>query len=517
MSMMLTDVDITYLDEKGISKEVFEEQLSRFRNGFPYIRVERPAIVSDGISVLEESDRNDCIDVWRNYLTQNKMIVKFVPSSGAASRMFKSLYGFLSKGKNELNDKDVACFFDNLENFAFLSSLNSKCKRNEGIDALMLRERGRYLDVVNNLLGKKGLNYGFLPKGLLLFHDYADGARTPFEEHLVESTMYAKNSRGEVNLHFTVSEEHVPYFKLLWESRKEHVSYRYGADFNVSFSVQNHATDTVAVDMDNNPLRGEDGNLVFRPGGHGALLKNLNDIDADIIFIKNIDNVSPDIYKQPTVENKFMLAGMLVKLQKTIFEYHSALESGTSLSDDSIQKMLDFCQQKLCVVNKFNPLETKADKIAYLKMVLDRPLRVCGMVKNQGEPGGGPYMCQCPNGTISAQILESSQFDESNEEQMSILRNATHFNPVDIVCGVKNYKGEKYDLAKYVDPNTGFISIKSKNGKDLKALELPGLWNGAMSDWNTIFVEVPIETFCPVKVINDLLRNEHQSISQEVC
>ena len=514
---MLTDVDINYLEEKGISKETLEEQLSRFKNGFPFIRVERAAVVSDGISVLEESDRKECIDVWRNYLTQNKMIVKFVPSSGAASRMFKSLHGFLAKEKNELNDKDVKYFFDNLENFAFLSALNSRCKRNEGIDALALKERGRYLDIVNNLLGRKGLNYGFLPKGLLLFHDYADGARTPFEEHLVESTMYAKNSRGEVNLQFTVSEEHIPYFKALWESKKDNLSYRYGATFNVEFSVQDQATDTIAVDLDNNPLRGEDGNLVFRPGGHGALLANLNDIDADVIFIKNIDNVSPDIYKQPTIENKFVLAGMLVKLQKTIFEYLSALESNNSLSDDNIQKMLDFCQKKLCVTNKFNSLETKADKISYLKMVLDRPLRVCGMVKNQGEPGGGPYMCQNPNGTVSAQILESSQFDENNEEQMAIHKNATHFNPVDIVCSVKNHKGEKYDLTKYVDPNTGFISLKSKNGKDLKALELPGLWNGAMSDWNTIFVEVPIETFCPVKVINDLLRPEHQSIPLEVC
>ena len=517
MSMMLTDVDIKFLDEKGISKENFEEQLSRFKNGFPYIKVERAAVVPEGISVLEESDRRECIDVWRDYLTQDKLIIKFIPSSGAASRMFKSLYEFLSKGENVLDNKDVKYFIDNLENFAFLNSLNSKCKRNEGIDAIALRERGRYVDIVNNLLGKKGLNYGFLPKGLLLFHDYEDGARTPFEEHLVESSMYTKNSRGEVNLHFTVSDEHLPYFKALWESKKDNMSYRYGADFNVTFSVQDHATDTIAVDMNNQPLRDENGQLVFRPGGHGALLSNLNDINADIIFIKNIDNVSPDIYKQPTIENKFILAGMLVKLQKTIYEYHAALEAGNSLSDDNVQKMLDFCQKKLGVTNKFNPLDSKADKIAYLKMVLDRPLRVCGMVKNQGEPGGGPYMCQNPNGTVSAQILESSQFDENNEEQMSILQNATHFNPVDIVCGVKNYKGEKYDLTQYVDPNTGFISIKSKNGKELKALELPGLWNGAMSNWNTIFVEVPVETFCPVKVINDLLRQEHQSVQQEVC
>lgn len=514
---MLTDVDKKYLGEKGISEEMFEEQLSRFRKGFPYIKVECAAVVSDGISVLNETDREECIDVWRDYLTKEKKIVKFVPSSGAASRMFKSLFEFLDRGKDVLDNGNVRDFFDNLENFAFLNALNAKCKRNEGLDALTLRESGRYLDVVKNLLGKKGLNYGFLPKGLLLFHDYQDGARTPFEEHFVESAMYAKNKFGDVNLHFTVSSEHLPYFESLWENKKDNLSYRFGANFNVVFSVQNPSTDTVAVGLDNQPLRGENGDLVFRPGGHGALLENLNEIDADIIFIKNIDNVSPDVLKQPTVEYKTVLAGLLIKLQKEIFEFQSLLDSKASISEDSIQKMLDFCHKQLGVTNKFNLLETKADKIAYLKMVLERPLRVCGMVKNQGEPGGGPYMCQNPNGTISAQILESSQFDESNEEQMNIFKNATHFNPVDLVCGVKNYKGEKYDFTKFVDPNTGFISLKSKNGKDLKALELPGLWNGGMSDWNTVFVEVPIETFCPVKVVTDLLRPEHQSIQQEVC
>lgn len=515
---MLTDADIKYLGEKGISEEKFEKQLSRFRNGFPYLKVERAAIVSDGISVLEESERNDCIGVWRDYLTQDKSIIKFVPSSGAASRMFKSLFEFSAKGKNEVEKDEVKFFFDNLENFAFLSALNTKCKRNEGVDALTLRERGRYLDIVNNLLGKKGLNYGFLPKGLLLFHDYEEGARTPFEEHFVESAMYAKNKKGEVSLHFTVSPEHLPYFESLWSSKKDNLSYQYGAEFNASFSVQQPFTDTVAVDLDNNPLRDEEGKLVFRPGGHGALLENLNKIDADVIFIKNIDNVFPDVYKQPTVEYKVILAGLLVKLQKTIFEYQSALDNNSSISEDMLQKMLDFCQKKLCVANKFNLLETKSDKIAYLKMILNRPLRICGMVKNLGEPGGGPYLCQNPNGTVSPQILESSQFDEKNEEQMAVFNGATHFNPVDLVCGVKNYKGEKYDLLDFVDPETGFISLKSKNGKSLKALELPGLWNGSMSDWNTVFVEVPIETFSPVKIVNDLLRTDHQSIvRQEVC
>lgn len=510
----MTDVDVKILQEKGISEEKFEEQLSRFRNGFPFMKVECPAVAPETVSVLDDSEKTECIDVWRDYLKLDKTIMKFVPASGAASRMFKSLFEFQDRGKNELTSDDERRFFDCLENFAFLEALNAKCRRNEGLDAIALRERGRYLDIVNNLLGKKGLNYGSLPKGLLMFHAYEDGARTPFEEHFVESAMYAKNKKGEVNLHFTVSPEHLPFFESLLRNKVENLSFKYGATFNVGFSVQKPSTDTVAVDEANEPLRNSDGSLLFRPGGHGALIENLNAIDADIVFIKNIDNVLPDVYKQPTVEYKVILAGLLVKYQKTIFEYQNALDNNSSLSDDLIQKMLDFCQKKLCITNKFNLMETKADKIAYLKMVLNRPLRICGMVKNEGEPGGGPYLCQNPNGTISSQILESSQFDKNNEHQMEIFNGATHFNPVDLVCGIRNYKNEKYDLTKFVDPNTGFISLKSKNGKALKALELPGLWNGAMSDWNTIFVEVPIETFSPVKVVTDLLRSEHQSIPQ---
>ena len=241
-----------------------------------------------------------------------------------------------------------------------------------------------------------------------------------------------------------------------------------------------------------------------------TLIENLNSIDADVIFIKNIDNVTLDAYKQPTVEYKMILAGVLVKVQKKIFEYQSILNGSSRISEDQIRKMITFAEKTLGVLNKYNPMDTVEDQITYLKMIYNRPLRVCGMVKNDGEPGGGPYWCQNPNGTVSAQILESSQFDMSDEHQVEIMKSATHFNPVDLVCGVKNYKGDKYNLLNFVDENTGFISRKSKNGKELKALERPGLWNGAMSDWNTIFVEVPIETFTPVKMVTDLLRYEHQ-------
>ncbi len=503
---MLTKEDLECLDRKGISEDTFNEQLQRFQEGFPYMKVERAAVVGDGISVIEDDEKSAYLDGWKSYLAQSHDVVKFVPASGAASRMFKSLYAFLDS-EGELTDSEKT-FFDRISDFAFYSELNAKCKRNEGREISRLLDLDKQKTIVENLLTKKGLNYGFLPKGLLLFHNYQEAPRTPFEEHMVEGALYAKDSKGKIKLHFTVSNEHLPYFKSIFDSKNNFYAYRFGADYDVSFSVQKPSTDTIAVDMNNNPFR-SNGELLFRPGGHGALIENLNSIDADIIFIKNIDNVTLDAYKQATIEYKSILAGLLIQVQKKIFEFQAYLDSD-DISDDQIQKMLNFCETTLSVSNRFNPMDTRENKIAYLKMILNRPLRVCGMVKNEGEPGGGPFLCQNPNGTVSAQILESSQFDLSDETQKEILNSSTHFNPVDLVCAVKNYRGEKYDLTKFIDGNTGFISYKSKDGKELKALELPGLWNGAMSDWNTLFVEVPIDTFTPVKVVNDLLRPVHQ-------
>ncbi len=507
---MLTDEDKKCLERKGITEEMLNAQLKQFETGFPYVKVEKPAVVGNGIVKMDDgNNKTTYLNAWKNYLSKDHSIVKFVPASGAASRMFKSLFEFLSEGKNELVKKTDIEFFDRIEKFAFYDELNFYCKRNEGWDIPHLIEDKKYLSIVDNLLNSKGLNYGFLPKGLLMFHKYEGKSRTPFEEHLVEGALYAKNNKGNINLHFTVSDEHIPYFERLLKSRVDDYAYQYGSEYNVSFSVQKPSTDTVAVDMENNPFR-VDGKILFRPGGHGALIENLNNIDADVIFIKNIDNVIPDAFKQPTVEYKMLLAGLLVSIQKTVFEYQALLDSDQKISEDSLKKMLSFAVNTLGVSNKYNPMDTQKDQIDYLKKIYNRPLRVCGMVKNEGEPGGGPYLCQNPNGTVSSQILESSQFDVKDEHQVEIMKNATHFNPVDLVCAVKNYKGVKYNLLNFVDENTGFISQKSKNGRDLKALELPGLWNGAMSDWNTVFVEVPIETFTPVKVVNDLLRSEHQ-------
>ncbi len=366
----------------------------------------------------------------------------------------------------------------------------------------------RFKDIVANLLTTPGLNYGSLPKGLLKFHKYAEGARTPLEEHLVEGALYACSSTGKVNVHFTVSSEHHELFEKLVNEKMPEYAKKFGVEYNISFSEQKPSTDTIAADSDNKPFR-EDGKLVFRPGGHGALIENLNDLDVDIIFIKNIDNVVPDRLKSDTVTYKNLIAGVLVTLQQKTFEYLKILDSG-KYSQEQIEEIIRFVQQKLfCRKSDIKNMED-AELVIYLRNKLNRPIRVCGMVKNVGEPGGGPFLAYNQDGTVSLQILESSQIDMKDPKKKEMFDNGTHFNPVDLVCAVRDYKGNKFNLTEYVDKSTGFISSKSKNGRDLKALELPGLWNGAMSDWNTIFVEVPLTTFNPVKTVNDLLRDQHQ-------
>lgn len=394
------------------------------------------------------------------------------------------------------------------EKFAFYSDLNEACLKTAGQGISELLAVGKYKAVVSALLEAAGLNYGSLPKGLLKFHKYEDGNRTPVEEHLVEGALYAANKNGKVNVHFTVSPEHRALFKALVDEKASAYAKKYGVDYNVSFSEQKPSTDTIAADMENKPFR-DNGKLLFRPGGHGALIENLNDLDADIIFIKNIDNVVPDKMKGDTVLYKKLIAGVLVALQQKTFSYLQLLDSG-KYTHDQVLEILQFLQKNLhCKNPEVKNLED-SELAIYLKKKLNRPMRVCGMVKNVGEPGGGPFLAYNSDGTISLQILESSQIDMKDPAKKEMFEKGTHFNPVDLVCAVRDYKGHKFDLVKYVDKATGFISYKSKNGKDLKALELPGLWNGAMSDWNTVFVEVPLSTFNPVKTVNDLLRAQHQ-------
>ncbi|MBR3897513.1 MAG: DUF4301 family protein [Bacteroidaceae bacterium] len=503
---MLTPQDKEQLSKKGISEAQIDEQLKCFETGFPYLKLEAAASIGQGIIA---PDQAQYLAAWEEYKKGESTIVKFVPASGAASRMFKNLFEFLG-GENDVPTSDFEKkFFDNITKFAFYDDLNNVCQKNTGKGIEALVANGEYKAVVAALLESAGLNYGQLPKGLLKFHNYEDGPRTPLEEHLVEGALYASGKTGQVNVHFTVSPEHRALFEALVAEKAEKYAAKYGINYNISFSEQKPSTDTVAADMENKPFRNEDGSLLFRPGGHGALIENLNDLDADIVFIKNIDNVVPDRLKDETVTYKNLLAGVLVTLQKQVFDYLELLDSG-KYTQEQVEEIIRFVQQQLCCRKADIKELEDAELVLYLKNKLNRPMRVCGMVKNVGEPGGGPFLAYNQDGTVSLQILESSQIDMNDPAKKTMFEKGTHFNPVDLVCAVKNYKGEKFDLTKYVDKATGFISYKSKSGRELKALELPGLWNGAMSDWSTIFVEVSLGTFNPVKTVNDLLREQHQ-------
>lgn len=507
---MLTHEDKELLAKKGISEEKIAEQLACFEKGFPFLKLSAAASVENGgIMKAEAKDFERYLAAWNAYKDGEKKIVKFVPASGAASRMFKNMFEFLGADYDKPTTDFEKKFFDHIHDFAFYNDLNAACMDNTGknIDALLSEQNHKA--IVSNLLEAAGLNYGALPKGLLKFHRYADGVRTPLEEHLVEGALYAAGKTGKVNIHFTVSTEHRALFEKLVAAKVGEYEAKYGAKYHISFSEQKPSTDTVAADMENKPFRDKDGKLLFRPGGHGALIENLNDLDADIVFIKNIDNVVPDRLKADTVIYKKLLAGVLVTLQKQAFEYLELLDSG-HYSHEQLETIIRFVQQQLrCRRTDLKELED-ADLVIYLRKKLNRPMRVCGMVKNVGEPGGGPFLAYNPDGTISLQILESSQIDMNDPEKKAMFEKGTHFNPVDLVCAIRDYKGRKFNLLEHVDKATGFISYKSKNGKDLKALELPGLWNGSMSDWNTVFVEVPLSTFNPVKTVNDLLREQHQ-------
>ena len=446
--MNFTQQDIEQLNARGISVQKAEEQLNYFQTGFPVLDIVEPAALHKGVISPSVAERKEFIAAWQEYLKEGHKVLKFVPASGAASRMFKNLFEYLDNGDET---PFIQEFLGNISKFAFGDQLAGK----QGQDAV------RFL--------LKDMNYGNLPKGLLLFHSYRDGARTPALEHMVEGALYAA-SNGEVNIHFTVSHDHLPLFRKHIADNLQKLEAKYGVKFNVSFSEQKPSTDTLAANPDGTPFRTADGKLLFRPGGHGALIENLNEQDADIVFIKNIDNVVPDRLKGSTVEFKQLLAGVLVTEQKRVFE---ALK---------------------------NP-----DLSAEERARLNRPIRVCGVVRNTGEPGGGPFRVREEDGSISNQILESVQIPDKE-----LMAKSKYFNPVDLVCAIKDYEGKPFDLLKFVDPKTGFISQKSKDGRELQALELPGLWNGAMAKWNTIFVEVPVSTFNPVKTVNDLLREQHQ-------
>lgn len=477
---MFTEQDLQQIADHGLTPAQVETQLENFRRGFPWLNVVRAASPADGIVILDAAQADAAVARYEK-AAANLGVVKFVPASGAATRMFKELFEFVNEGKR---GKGIDTLLSNLDKFAFWPEL--KAVLPEGAD-----DRATVDAIVN-----KGLDYGHKPKGLVTFHAYPEGARKAVEEHLVEGAAYA-SSNGVARIHFTVSPEHMEGFKTLLAEKVPLYEKRFGIRYDISFSVQKPATDTIAVNPDNTPFRQEDGRLLFRPAGHGALIENLNEIDADVIFIKNIDNVTTDARRGDTIRYKKVLAGVLLDLQEQAFECLRALE----VEGCELAPIAEFIEKRLCV-----KLPADYDS-ALLRAVLDRPIRVCGMVRNEGEPGGGPFWVGNPDGTESLQIAESSQI---GPDDLPLMKSATHFNPVDLVCGVRTSKGGKFDLRQYTDPSTGFISSKSSGGRELRAQELPGLWNGAMARWNTVFVDVPITTFSPVKVVQDLLRPQHQ-------
>ena len=505
---MLTQQDLKQLAQKGISEQQIETQLGQFKTGFPFLKLEAAAAIGHGIVAPTSDEGRKYVDAWQKYKAAGKRVVKFVPASGAASRMFKDMFAFVDADYDKPTTDFEKKYFDNIDKFAFYGELDAVCQKNNGKGIKALIQEGNFKAVAANMLKAEGLNYGQLPKGLLLFHNYPEGPRTPMEEHLVEAALYAA-SNGEAHVHFTVSHEHMELFKQKVAQKADMYAKKYGIAYDITFSEQKPSTDTVAANPDGTLFRNSDGSLLFRPGGHGALIENLNEIDADVIFVKNIDNVVPDRLKGDTVLWKQIIAGVLITLQKKAFEYLELLDSG-KYTHEQIEEIIRFVQNDLCCRKADIKELEDADLVIYLRKKLNRPMRVCGVVKNVGEPGGGPFLTYNQDGTVSLQILESSQIDKSNKEYMEMFTKGTHFNPVDLVCAVKDYKGNAFDLPKFVDPTTGFISQKSKSGKELQALELPGLWNGAMSDWSTIFVEVPLSTFNPVKTVNDLLRDQHQ-------
>lgn len=509
---MFSDRDKLQIKERGSAEQAVIKQIENFRKGFPYLRIEEAASVGNGIIQLDAERLKKNQERYEEKIKSGLKPLKFVPASGAASRMFKALFEALGECQNADNPEEVLAknkaaqqFISEIEKFAFYNDLKAVLAENNS--------ETNGANHIDFLLNEKGLNYGGLPKGLLKFHHYEDVERTPFEEHLAEGALYAKDNQNVVRLHFTVSPEHQSAFETLLKEIKDKYEKELGVTFEVSFSRQKPSTDMVAVDLENEPFREPDGSLLFRPGGHGALIENLNDLDADIIFIKNIDNVVPDKRKQSTVDYKKALAGVLLKYQEKIFLYQKELNEKhpAALDHAFLAEAANFLENTLNTKPASNQYYTEKEELCYyLKEKYNRPLRVCGMVKNEGEPGGGPFWAKNPDDTISLQIVETSQIDPQSMQQQNIVKEATHFNPVDLVCATKNYKGEKYNLLDFTDPATGFISKKSKDGKELKAQELPGLWNGAMSNWNTLFIEVPVETFNPVKTVNDLLRDQHQ-------
>ncbi|HRT62491.1 MAG TPA: DUF4301 family protein [Syntrophales bacterium] len=503
---VLSEEDIRAIRERGIDEGEIRRQLEIFEKGVRPVRLDRPATVSDGIVRVPAGEYDELTTLYDRAAGDGRMM-KFVPASGAASRMFKDWHGCYRSGRFDSKGRE-ASFLRDLPKFAFYSDLREAMAR-DGRDLESFVRQERCAGILEYILEPKGLHYAWLPKALLKFHRYPDGNRMAVEEHLVEAALHVQDRDKTCRIHFTVSGEHESRFRAEILRVRGRYEKSLGVRFEITVSIQHPSSDTIAVDLDNRPFHDRKGNILFRPGGHGALLRNLNAIDGDIIFLKNIDNIVPDRLKAPTIVHKKILGGYLVKLQREIFHHLERLTAG-SAGKTKLSDSMRFARDRLLLSfpGDFERY-TESERRAYLFERLNRPLRVCGMVKNAGEPGGGPFWVKGDDGTVTRQIIEEMQVDPKSERQQNILRSATHFNPVDLVCGVRDYRGTKFDLDRFVDWNAVSVSEKSHEGRMLKALERPGLWNGSMARWNTIFVEVPLETFNPVKTAEDLLRPNH--------
>ncbi|HOD36986.1 MAG TPA: DUF4301 family protein [Syntrophales bacterium] len=505
-AVSLSEEDLREILERGIGEGEVRRQIGIFERGVKPVLLERPATVGDGIIRVSAHEREELLALHERAAGDGRML-KFVPASGAASRMFKDWHGCHRSGRFDTIGQETS-FLRDLPKFAFYGDLKDAAARDGRALETMIRD-GKCSDILEYILTPKGLHYAWLPKALLKFHSYPGRHRTAMEEHLVEAALYVQDRKKICRIHFTVSGEHETRFREEIERVRDHYEEQFGVRYEIAVSIQHPSTDTIAVDQENRPFRDREGKILFRPGGHGALLRNLNAIDGDVIFLKNIDNVVPDRLKAPTVLYKKILGGYLVKLQSEIHRHLGRLAAGHA-ADGGLSDLVRFAREKLLltVPGDFERL-TPREREAFLFERLNRPLRVCGMVKNEGEPGGGPFWVRRDDGTADLQIIEEVQVDPESEAQRNIWLSSTHFNPVDLVCGVRDYRGRKFDLPSFVDWGAVSVSEKSHEGGVLKALELPGLWNGSMARWNTVFVEVPLETFNPVKTAEDLLRPSH--------
>lgn len=505
--LTLTPDDKELLLQKGISEDELQRQLERFKVGFPFLKLADSAKIGQGIIPLDSLTRHNAVSRWKRYLDEEGDVIKFTPASGAATRMFKNVHSFVN-GDTDSPSRypDIIELTENLKRLPFYPALNDACLRMYGRTAEQIKDEGRLRELFKAMLDEEGMNYGNLPKGLLLFHSYPYGQRTALEEQLIGAAKTIAVG-GVARIHFTVSEEHLQLFRDTISRVAGPIEDLSGTVLDISLSTQKPSTDTVAANLDDTPHY-EDGHLMFRPGGHGSLIENLNDIDASVIFIKNIDNVVPENLAKDELNYKRVLGGILIQVRDTIHRYIAQLSKGHS-NPDLVREAIDYMRDVLSIEDsRFETLKEQ-ELIDFILAKLNRPIRVCGMVRNEGEPGGGPFLAYGKDGSIAPQILESSQIDPSNRSYSKMLHEATHFNPVDLVCYVKDANGKKFNLTEYIDSNTGFITQKSIKGKPVLAMERPGLWNGAMSDWNTVFVEVPVTTFNPVKTVNDLLRPTH--------